>query len=333
MNKVTMEDVAKHADVSKSTVSQYINGRYEYMSKKTKQRVEESIEELNYSVNIVAKSLKQKRTFTIGVIVANIIHNFSTQVIRAVEDVCNKKNIHVIVCNADDDPEKEQTYIELLLAKQIDGLIVFPIDGNIEYYKKLYKAAYPIVFVDRKIEQLPIDTFLLNNEGASEMAVDHFVSKGYREIGFVSSSLTNVTPRIERLEGFKKALVKHNVEVNKDYIISCKVKNIRTELKKMLLSDRGPKAILASNDLSLIETLKFLNQNNLSIPHDVALIGIDDVPFSDIIVPSLTTVAQPSYVIGENAASKLLDIINNRQKKRSGNIYRFDGELISRNSC
>lgn len=335
MKKITMEDVAKRAKTSKSTVSQYINGRYEYMSEKTKIRIEEAIKELNYTVNIVAQSLKQKRTYTIGVIVANIVHNFSTQVIRAVEDVCNKRNIHVIVCNADDEPEKEQKYIELLLAKQIDGIIVFPIDGNADYYRRLSNAQFPVVFVDRKIEGLSIDTFLLNNEAASAMAIEHFLQKGYKKIGFVSTSLTyNVTPRIERLLGYKKALRTNGLSIKDKYIVSCKVNMIKSELSKMLLNNPDrPDAILASNDLSLIETLKFLNKNNLKIKKDIALIGIDDVPFSDLIMPSLTTIAQPSYEIGHKAANKLLQIINNDKSKRTAEIYRFEGKLIERDSC
>src|SRR5699024_7278625 len=117
MKKVTIADVANLAKSSKSTVSQYLNGRYNYMSLDTKRRIEDAIKELNYQPNYVARSLKQKKTSTIGVIVANILHVFSTEIIRAIEDYCQLNQFHVIVCNADDDPNKEKIYIEMLRSK------------------------------------------------------------------------------------------------------------------------------------------------------------------------------------------------------------------------
>lgn len=125
MKRITIQDVARLAGVSKSTISQYLNKRYDYMSEETKKRIEAAINELGYEPNFIARSLKQKKTSTIAVIVANILHSFSTKVIRAVEDYCNENGFHVIVCNADDDPEKEANYIRMLRAKQVDGMIVF----------------------------------------------------------------------------------------------------------------------------------------------------------------------------------------------------------------
>lgn len=131
MKTITISDVAKYANVSKSTVSQFLNQRYDYMSEKTKQKIEAAIQELNYQPNFVARSLKQKSTFTVGVVVANILHTFSTQVIRAVEDYFHEQGFHIIVCNADDEPEKEKKYIEMLRAKQVDGIIIFPTGENL----------------------------------------------------------------------------------------------------------------------------------------------------------------------------------------------------------
>lgn len=138
------------------------------MSEETKRRIENAISELGYQPNIVARSLKQKKkTSTIGVIVANILHSFSTKVIRAIEDFCNDNDFHVIVCNADDDPVKEANYINMLRAKQVDGLIVFPTGGNLELYEMMIEQNFPLVFVDRIIDGLSVDTILLDNEKAA----------------------------------------------------------------------------------------------------------------------------------------------------------------------
>lgn len=126
MKTVTMADVAQHAKVSKSTVSQYLNKRFDYMGEDTKKRIEAAINELGYRPNIVARSLKQKSTTTIGVIVANILHSFSTQVIRAIEDMCHDSDFHTIVCNADDDPIKEKSILKCFGQNRLMASSFFP---------------------------------------------------------------------------------------------------------------------------------------------------------------------------------------------------------------
>src|SRR5690625_4120323 len=145
------------------------------MGVKTKEKIKVAIKDLGYQPNIVARSLKLKKTTTIGVIVANILHELSTHVIRAIEDVCNELEFHMIVCNADDEPEKEKRYIEMLRAKQIDGIIIFPTGGNLELYKQMSLENYPLIFMDRLISEVSITSVLLNNELAVSLAVDEFV--------------------------------------------------------------------------------------------------------------------------------------------------------------
>lgn len=333
MKRVTMADVAKLANVSKSTVSQYLNKRYDYMGEKTKIRVEEAIDELGYQANYVARSLKQKRTSTIGVIVANILHAFSTQVIRAVEDTCSEQDMHVIVCNADDDPQKEKKYIEMLRAKQVDGLIVFPTGGNMELYKSMVEEQYPLIFVDRKVEGLAVDTFLLDNAGAVDLAIDHFINHGHHRIGMITTSLIrNVTSRVERIEGFKKALLARGIQPEDQYIKGLDVHEIKPGLSEMLSLKEPPTAIFAGNDLSLMETLNFVKEKQIDIPGQLALISIDDVSFSNIYSPPLTTIAQPTFEIGRQAAELLLEKIKKTDTERESTIHRFKGDLIVRNS-
>lgn len=333
MKRVTMADVAKLANVSKSTVSQYLNKRFDYMGENTKKRIEEAISELGYQANYVARSLKQKRTSTIGVIVANILHAFSTQVIRAIEDACNIKDMHVIVCNADDDPEKEKKYIEMLRAKQVDGLIVFPTGGNMDLYERMVKEHYPLIFVDRKVEGIKVDTFLLNNEGAVFSAVDHFVERGHNRIAMITTSLIrHVTSRVERIEAFRKALLSHRIEPDPGYIKGFAVNDIQHGLADMLSLQEPPTAILAGNDLSLMEILRFIKEKEILIPEQLALIGIDDVSFANIYTPPLTTVSQPAFQIGKEAANLLLEKIANTEIEKGAKVHRYNGELIVRKS-
>ncbi|CDQ18519.1 transcriptional regulator, LacI family [Halobacillus karajensis] len=333
MKNVTIADVAKQAEVSKSTVSQYLNKRYDYMGEKTKQRIQEAVEKLGYQPNIVARSLKQKATKTIGVIVANILHNFTTKVVRAIEDVCHASDFHTIICNADDDPVKEKYYIEMLRAKQVDGLIIFPTGDNRDLYQKMLDSSYPVVFMDREVEGMDIPSIMLHNEKAAELAVEHFLEKGYRRIGMMTTSLINhTTPRVERVEGYKKALRRSGIPIYKDYIISGEPQSLQTELEELLHLERPPEGILAGNDLVLIEILKYAKQKGVRVPEDLAVIGIDDVSFASFYTPAITTVAQPTFKMGKAGAELLLNIVQKQEETTKQASLRFEPTLMIRDS-
>lgn len=332
MKAVTMADVAREANVSKSTVSQFINKRYEFMSVETKERVELAIKQLNYKPNYVARSLKQKKTSTIGVVVANILHTFSTQVIRVIEDICNTSDLHVIVCNADDRPEKERNYIEMLRAKQVDGLIIFPTGGNVDLYEKMEEQSYPLVFVDRMVQGTGISTILLDNAKASEMLVDHLVASKYKRIAFLTSSLDRqITPRVERLEGYMNGLKKYSLPLIEGHYAGVKKEDIHGTLEQMFDNSSPPDSIICGNDLILLEALKFIKAKGLKIPDDVALVGIDEVPYAEIFEPPLTIVSQPAFDIGKHAANLLLEKMNG-DGGGDNEIVRYAPELIVRKS-
>ena len=334
MKRVTIKDVADYVNVSKSTVSQYLNNRFEYMSPETKDRIEQAIKELRYQPNYIARSLKQKRTSTIGVIVANILHTFSTQVIRSVEDYYSEKDIHVIVCNADDNPLKERNYINMLQAKQVDGLIIFPTGGNLDLYQAMEENHYPVVFVDRIVAGVNINAVLVDNEKISSLAVKQLIEKGHQKIGLITLPLERaVTPRIERMMSYKKALLAHGLNVNEDYAKGLEIAKIQEAIEAMLSLIDPPTAIIAGNDLALMEILKYIRKKGIRIPGDIAVIGVDDVPFSNIFDPPLTTIRQPAFEIGEKAANILLDLIEHKNKLIEAKIYRFEPELIIRSSC
>lgn len=333
MRKTTMQDVANEAGVSKSTVSQFINSRYEYMSEVTKKRVEKAVKNLGYIPNHIAKSLKQKKTSTIGVIVANIIHSFSNEMIRAIEDVCEENNIHMFVCNADDNPDKEKSYMEMLIAKQVDGLIIFPTGGNMDYYKSLKQIKFPIVFVDRKIEPNIYPTFMLDNKKAASLAVNELIASNKTSIGLVSTTIAKgITPRIERVEGYKKALNKNGLKINDNWVIATKKENIIAELEVLWCEGTFPDAFFAVNDLSLIELYKFIKMKKIHIPDEVSVISVDDSPFLEISTPPTSVVKQPTFDIGKDAAQKIIELIKNEQLEDLYEVNRYIPILIKRES-
>ena len=333
MKTITMATVAQHAQVSKSTVSHFLNGRYSHMSAETKKRVEKSIKELDYRPNILARSLKQKTTTTIGVIVANSLHTFSAQVIRSIEDICNKADFHLIVCNADNDSIKEQNYIDMLRAKQVDGMIISPTGHNEAIYNDMVESSYPVVLVDRTLPNVEIPSVMINNEMASGLAVQHFIDKGYRKISIITNEIDAIAPRIERIVGYKKTLEINGLKIAEDYIKALEIKHVQHGVKELMELKEPPEAILAGNDLTLIEILKYLKSQNMKIPKDMAVIGIDDVSFASFFEPALTIVEQPAFDIGKKAAELLMGKIQKDDQVDQPKIYLFEPELVIRNSC
>lgn len=324
MKKATMADVAKLAGVSKSTVSQYINNRFTHMSAPTKMRIKDAVERLQYVPNHTAKSLKQKKTSTIGVIVANSLHSFSSEVIHSIEVECEKNNFQIFVCNADDNSDKERNYIDILLAKQVDGLIIFPTSDNFDYYKYLKQLNFPVVFLDRKIDRNIYPALLLDNYMASNIAVDKFYEKDIFDIGIVLPPLKKaITPRIERLDGFKNALAKRNLTLNSDWVVIGDNREIREHLDNLYINKNLPRAFFAVNDISLIELLKFIKSRRLIITKDISVITIDDSIYLDILTPPITVIKQPAFEMGKLATKLLLEIINKGTLKEEYQVERF----------
>lgn len=308
MKKVTMADVAREAGVSKSTVSQYLNKRYEYMGEKTKQKIEEAIESLGYQPNFLARSLKQKRTSLVGIIVANITHYFSTEVSRAIEDFFHQYDIQAIVCNADDNPAKEKKYIEMLRAKQVDGLIIFPTGQNNELYETMVKQGYPVVFVDRKVENLDVFSVITDNTESTYKAIQRFINNGHRNIAFAVQPLT-VSTRLDRLEGYKKALSDAGLEINPDYIIEAGIPEMKQKLEQLFSLDVKPTALFAANDRVFIALGEFLKGKKMSFEEDLDVVVFDNIPFSQMLETSLSFIIQPASEMGRKAAELLYEQI------------------------
>ncbi|MCM0624805.1 LacI family transcriptional regulator [Lysinibacillus sp. OL1_EC] len=331
MKKTTIADVAQYANVSNSTVSQYLNKRYEYMSAETRKKIEEAIEALQYRPNLMARSLKQKSTFTIGIIVANIIHDFSTKIINALEAEFDKEGFHMIVCNSADNPKKEKKHIETLLEKQVDGLIVFPTGENKNLYIRLHQQAMPIVFIDRFIEGVDIPAVLLDNFSAMDTAVGTFRKQ---PIAFITTSLAlPITPRVERLEGFRQALRNRDLLIDERYIKNGEPAEMTEIFNQLFTLEQPPRGIIAANDRIFQELMLYIKKRNIHVPNDVQVIAVDDVPYANFLTPSITTLQQPILPMAQKAASLLLAKIKKEHLADDDQrLYRFKPILIDRDS-
>ena len=181
---VTINDVARAAGISKSTVSQYLNGRFEFMSYETRQRIAQVIAEMEYRPNALARSLKQKKTHTVAAVVSSILNPFMTNTIRGAEDYCKENGFNLILCNADDDPEQELAYIQTLASKQIDGIMISTTGLNNAALQALNLSGTPVVLFSRHVPDIGVDTVSVNNRLGIDLGIRHLMAHGHRRIAF-----------------------------------------------------------------------------------------------------------------------------------------------------
>jgi len=334
MATANINDVARSAGVSKTTVSRVLNGRYEYMTTETRARVEAAIEALQFNPNNIARSLKRKRTNTIGAIVANIMNPFSTAITRGIEDYCHVAGYSLIICNADDSAEKERAYVQVLRARQSDGLIINTTGQNQELFQELAEAGFPLVLLDRKLEGVQADAVTLDNAKATALAMAHLLGRGYRRIAIVVYPPHGLSSRTERLEGYRKALEEAGLPID-DSLIKIAEPHpgaAREKVRELLSMQPLPEAIFATNYLINLEVLAAVKEGGLRVPGDVAIMGFDDAEWTPLLDPPLTTVAQPTYEMGRRAAELLVKRIESK-RPRKPMLHLMEPQLVIRKSC
>ncbi|WP_209124021.1 LacI family DNA-binding transcriptional regulator [Alkalihalobacillus sp. BA299] len=332
--KITMDEVAKRAGVSKTTVSRIINGNFQHVHEDTKEKVLRIISELNYRPNALAKSLKQMKTNVIGIVLSNLQNPFWSSVLQGVEDTCHSNGYNLMICNSNDNSILEQEHIEGLQMKQVDGIIVNPTMKNKQLFQSLVSKDYPIIAINRKIEDVPIDTVVVDNIKGSELAMEHFIKSGKKSVAIIVYPPDGISPRLERIEGYKNALLKHGRLINEKCIsiVDEKKGAAKKEVKKILTSKEPPDAIFSTNNMMTLEILEGIKELGLRVPQDVSLIGYDETVWSKHLAPPLTTVNQPSYEMGKLAAEKLINLLNTKQKPEP-KITLLQPNLIKRESC
>lgn len=302
-----------------ATVSRYINGTGN-VSEHLRWRVARAIEELGYQPNAVAKSLRNRQTKMVGVLISDISNPFFASVVRGIEDVLSQKGFTVVLCNTDTDPRKEAQYVSELLQRRIDGLIVSAASSESEHFLPVIKQKLPLVFVNRVPTTLDsADAVLTNNVKGAYMATEHLISLQHRRIGAIVGPQDVITGK-ERLEGYCNALSDHALTVRSDYI---KEGDFRRESGYELLGElldlpAPPTAVFVANNQMTLGALEKIQELGLSVPRDISLIGFDFSDWMRVVRPRITTIVQPSYQLGQVAAELLL---KRHSEKRSGSAH------------
>ncbi|MCJ7519802.1 MAG: LacI family transcriptional regulator [Anaerolineaceae bacterium] len=306
----TIHDVAKKAGVAPITVSRVINNSG-YISDKTRKNVEAVITELGYVPNILARSLRSKRTNTLALVFTDITNPFFTILARGVEDTASSAGFNVIFCNTDESQEKEDNYIQLLLQKQVDGILLVPAGSKTKSIRVIQEQNTPLVILDRHVSNSNVDIVRGDSEGGAYQLTKFLIDLGHRRITIISGP-RDVSTAEDRLLGYKRAMEEFGLNENiQSYYGSFSQASGFELTRKIFLHDPKPTALFAANNLMAIGALKALREIGLIVPDDVALVSFDDIPENLSIFPFMTVVAQPSYELGKRATELLISRIKN----------------------
>jgi len=325
---VTAKDVAKHARVSPSTVSRVVNNDRR-ISKKTRDIVLASIEELDYHVNNIARSLKTKQTYTIGFIAPEISEEFFMRVAKGAEKVAQAAGYSLIICNTNDSLEEETARIKLLHEKQVDGVIIIPSTNDGTDYNILLDDEIPVVLADRNVDNFLADTVLVDNVNASYAAIEHIINNGARHIGFIGGNPT-LSNAQERFEGYLRALKDYNIPINEDFIQfgDFHIDSGFHLTKQLMEREDPPSHLFISNYYMHIGAVKYLIETEEAAPFSVSIASFDDMQMSALLGHASVTVQQPVIEIGEKAAELLLGRIQSHNTTEDFQTYRLKSKLI-----
>lgn len=328
----TIHDVAKKAGVAPITVSRVINDSG-YVSDKLRAKVNTAIDELGYVPNVLARSLKSKRTNTIALVFTDITNPFFNIIARGVEDTAYQAGYHVIFCNTDETQDREDKYIELLLQKQVDGILLVPADVNSKSIDIIRKQNKPIVVIDRNVNHDAVDVVRGDSEGGAFQLTKHLIDLGHKRITLISGP-EKVSTSVDRVKGYQLAMKGSGLSSFVDYFYGQFSVQSGVDITNQLLSrEEKPTAIFGGNNLVAVGVMTALQELNLKVPEDVSVVSFDDIPVNLIHNPFLTVIVQPPYEIGQKATQLLVSRI--QEEENSQQPYKdivLPVELIVRGS-
>jgi LacI family transcriptional regulator len=332
----TIKEVAERAGVSVMTVSRVVNNS-KYVSPETKEKVERAMKELGYVPNALAHGLITKKTQGLGLIVSDITNPFFTTIARGVEDTAIKNGFNIILCNTDEDIQKEKMYIELLLRKRVDGIILSSADcSKKNSVEQIISRNVPLVLIDRCIKGLQVDCVYSDSKNGAYNLTKYLISLGHKRIGIIVGPL-RISTAVDRVEGYKRALQEESITIDNS-LIKWGEKYSREDgyrnAVELLNMDNPPTAIFGGNRLITVGMLKAIRELNLKIPDDISVVSFDEVEDISVTNPFLTVVSQNSYAIGVVATEWILKRIKGESKfLEDPQDIVLQPKLIIRESC
>jgi LacI family fructose operon transcriptional repressor len=326
----SIKDVAEKAGVSVATVSRVFSDR-PHVRAEVRQHVLAVATQLGYRPSRIARNLRKQSTHIIGLLVSDVRNPFFVEIARAIEDVANSHQMSVFLCNTDENPQKEQTYLHTLLDELVAGIILVPTQEKVENFGFLLESGIPIVTIDRSIEGAAVDSVVSDNSQSAHQITSYLIKLGHQRIGAVIGLEKSTTGR-ERLQGFKRAMADHGLNINEDLIRCIDPTERASEpvVSQWLASDTPPSAIFSGNSLITMGTINAIHNAGLSIPEQISVAGFDDTIWMPHIGHGITVISQPVYEMGRTAAELLFQRM--AEPTRSPREVVLKGKLIERGS-
>lgn len=331
--KVTISDIANLSGVSKTTISRYLNGKYEGMSEATRNRIQEVIEELDYRPSRQARALKSQYSSIIGIVVADISNSYTSRMIKGVMDRLNSTDYHTIIMDSDLNTKREANNIKKLIDEQVDGIVIQPIgESSLEY--DFIPSGMSLVQIDRYVEPLKWPAVVSDNFLQSQNLGRTIAEHNYKRVIILTPEIKNASPRINRYKELQNGLADYDVEViivttNEIKDIVARDIDIWDQMKQYIYDD--VKTVLyAFNGGLLYGLIRLLKEKNIPVPDKIGLVGYDDGALTDLFNPEITSIEQNPVEIGHKAADILLNSMAG--KDIPIDLYCIDSKLNNRKS-
>ncbi len=339
MPQITLKDIANKLGLSKATVSKALNGSFE-ISDATKKKVLHAARLLNYTPNQVAVNLRKKQTKTIGVIIPTTVHHFFSKIIDGIIKRAEKDEYLVILLQSNENFSLEKKQVNLLLDKRVDGILISLSNKTNEFVhlNKIIKRNVPLVLFDKIEPSIPCSKVVIDDFKAAYNSVVYLIKKGYKKIAHFRGDF-NPKNAVDRFEGYKQALIDNNIEFDPTLVFMCNnnadFEDGYASAKKMITTGIKVDAIFAITDLIAIGAIKYLREQQVQIPEDIAVFGFSNWFMSSVVTPTLSTVDQPAYKMGEMSMEILLSEIRNLQQHNdiTHKEVVLPTKLVIRNSC
>jgi LacI family transcriptional regulator len=313
-----IKDVAKKAGVSTSTVSHFIN-KTRFVSDPLKKKIEEVMDELDYYPNLIAGSLRRKKTRTIGFVMPDSSNLLFTELVKKVEDIFNINGYNVIICNSSyNNLDKEISNIKTLRSKRVDGILIETVTSKGAHLEQLIKDGISVVVLDCKLPDINLDTIIVNNVKGTFQAAEHLIKLGHKRIAYIDRNIDN-SYSLDRKAGYLKALETYGIVLQKQYMVRAKTNYFDggiSAANEILDLNPRPTAVIAFSDVIAIGAIRGFADRKIRIPESISIIGCDDVYISNFTVPRLTTIHYPIKELAELSSKRLLTIMNSETAEK-----------------
>jgi LacI family transcriptional regulator len=327
----TLEDIARSLKVSKMTVSRAINNHPE-ISPATRARILEMAQKMNYRPNQFARALTTNHSYLIGIVVPDLMHSYFAEICRGVETSARPAGYQNLICSTEEDFDREKAEIEALLSRT-DGLIVASASQESKFYRRILNEGAKVVLIDRLLEGLRCPAVTTDDFQVGALATEHLIQMGHRRIGHLRG--TGVSTSVKRFEGYCQTLSKHRLRFNKNLVRDCGFTEAEgyAAMSEWIKEGDVPAAVFAANDPAAIGAMGALVEYGLRVPEDVAIVGVGNIHYGDMLKVPLTTVSWSKMEMGQLASRLLIDLIDGNKKRGKNTHLIVKPEMVVRRSC